>query len=658
MTRPPRARHPLRWIRRLQAFFTVGLGIVLVAVAGYFLTHLKRPGGLESRDGGFTPQKIEVQESASHFEFEQGLSRMDIKFNRRSLGSDGLYHLEGGVELIDHGKKGSREIRINADRAVSDKDQTMVRFMGHVSAASKGLTVRADSFSYDKSRDLVYNETGVTMHSERFTGSARSYAYTLSDETVVLDGDVVFSIRPQSGDSQFLVIRGDRLVFNYPQRRAHLEGGIDISHGRSRGTADAVELQLFEKKDQIHLLWLMGKARIVFREEPKPAKTKAAPAAPNKDEQTYAQTYQSLFLFESADQDIVADQILLSAFENVRRLHVVRARGGSSVVLSAAEGRTTRIEGAAVNFVFDLARGLESVDVRGPGRLRGVSKDVPVGRSVEGGFILYDGFHRILKAGGSALNPARSISEGRDVRAENMIIFFQNNSFDAWGSVKAVLDDSPAPGTPGAASSGAFFAAGKPVFARARLLRFIQINQELVLSDQARLWQDKQVLEGPEIVINKETQAMRGARNVKTQFNHAPKAGGPEERVEVGGERMDYDPKTRLIVFSKNGYLIAKDVDIRSESVAIVPEASGGKPRLIQARGAVVLTQKTRKREARGEAADYDVGQETIVLTGHPVVVDRDKGTFRGDKLTFNLADGNIQVDNKDQQRSDVVIKS
>ena len=149
---------------------------------------------------------------------------------------------------------------------------------------------------------------------------------------------------------------------------------------------------------------------------------------------------------------------------------------------------------------------------------------------------------------------------------------------------------------------------------------------------------------------------MAGTGGVKTQFSHTPKAGGPDERVEVGGDRMDYDPKTRVVGFSGNGYLRTKDVDIKSETVSIVPEAGGGRPRLIQARGSVVLTQKTR--EARSEAADYDVGQETIVLTGHPVVVDKQKGTFRGDKLTFHLADGNIQVDNRDQQRSDVVIKS
>jgi len=291
------------------------------------------------------------------------------------------------------------------------------------------------------------------MRSERFTGSAKSYAYSLVDETAVLEGDVEFSIRPQIGDSEFLIVKGRRMVFNYPRRRAHIEGGIDLRHGRSRGTADAVEIQLFEDKDYIHLFWLMGRAHIVMREAAKPAKAKARPAAPKKDEPALAQSNEALFLFDSADQDIDADQILMAAFEKVRRLRGVRARGGASFVLSSAEGQSTRIEGDAVNFVFDSLRGLEAIDVRGPGRVRGVSKEVPGGRSIEGRFIFYDGFDRVLKAAGNSQNPARSISEGRDVRAGNMVLFFQNNSFDAWGSVKAVLEDSAAPGT---ASAGGF----------------------------------------------------------------------------------------------------------------------------------------------------------------------------------------------------------
>jgi lipopolysaccharide transport protein LptA len=652
MSRSPRTRHPLRWIRRLQIFFALGLGVVLVVIFGYFLTHLNRPGGLQSSEQGFTPQKIEVQESATHLEFDSGRSRRGIKFNKRVLGPDGLYYFKGGFEMDDHGKKGGREIRIISDEAVTDKDQTMARFSGNVSIFSKGLTLQADSFAYDKSRELIFNETGVTMRSERFTGSARTYAYSLEDETAVLEGDVNFSIRPQIGDSQFLTIKGRRMVFNYPQRRAHIDGGVDLRHGRSRGTAEAVEIQLFEGRDYIHLLWLMGRALLIMREEPKPAKGRAKPAEP-KPAGPAVPSDGSLFLFESSDQDITADQILIAAFENIRRIRGVRTRGGSLFVLSSAEGQSTRIEGQTVNFVFDPVRGLEAIDVRGAGRLRAVNKDVPAGRLIEGPIILYDGFNRMIRAGGSEQAPVHSKSESRDISAEKIVFYFQNNSFDAWGGVKAVLEDASAPGT---ASAGAFFASGKPIFGRSRLIRYIDAQHELRFTDNVRLWQDKQVLLGPEIIINKETQAMAGTGGVKTQFSHTPKAGGPDERVEVGGDRMDYDPKTRVVGFSGNGYLRTKDVDIKSEAVSIVPETAAGHPRLIQARGRVVLVQKTR--EARSEAADYDVGQETIVLTGHPVVVDKQKGTFRGDKLTFHLADGNIQVDNRDQQRSDVVIKS
>jgi lipopolysaccharide transport protein LptA len=474
----------------------------------------------------------------------------------------------------------------------------------------------------------------------------------MRDETAVLEGEVRFSIRPQVGDSQNLVVQGGRMVFSYPRRRARIEGDVDLRHGRSHGTADVLELQLFEKQDDIHLLWLMGRARIVMREAPRPARGRAkapkkAPAASGPP------SYQSLFLFDSADQDIVADQILIAAFEDIRRIRGVRARGAASFVLTSSEGQITRIEGRAVNLVFDTARGLEAIDVRGPGRINGASKEVPAGRSVEGRFILYDGFNRVLKAGGSEANPARTVSEGRDVRAENLVIFFQSNSFDAWGSVMAVLEDPVSAGGP---PPGAFFAAGRPVFARARLLRFLQDKQEMVLTDNVRLWQDKQVLLGPEIGLNKETQAMHGTGGVKTQFSQAAKAGGAEERVEVGGERMEYDPRTRVVAFIGNGYLRTRDLDIQAASMSIVPEVGGGRPRLIQARGSVVLRQKTR--EARGEAADYDIGRDAVVLTGRPVVVDKEKGTIRGDKLTFHLADGNIQVDNRDQQRSDVVIKS
>jgi lipopolysaccharide export system protein LptA len=63
-------------------------------------------------------------------------------------------------------------------------------------------------------------------------------------------------------------------------------------------------------------------------------------------------------------------------------------------------------------------------------------------------------------------------------------------------------------------------------------------------------------------------------------------------------------------------------------------------------------------KEAVGETADYDIEKDTMVLTGRPVLTLKEKGTVKGDKLTFRLADGTILVENRDQQRSVAVIKS
>jgi lipopolysaccharide export system protein LptA len=54
----------------------------------------------------------------------------------------------------------------------------------------------------------------------------------------------------------------------------------------------------------------------------------------------------------------------------------------------------------------------------------------------------------------------------------------------------------------------------------------------------------------------------------------------------------------------------------------------------------------------------YDLDKETIVLTGNPSLIDKEKGTVEGDKLTFHLGDGRILVENKDRERPVTFIKS
>lgn len=59
-------------------------------------------------------------------------------------------------------------------------------------------------------------------------------------------------------------------------------------------------------------------------------------------------------------------------------------------------------------------------------------------------------------------------------------------------------------------------------------------------------------------------------------------------------------------------------------------------------------------RDASGDLAVYDIKQDTITVTGNPVLKEKETGEVRGDKLTFYLTDGRIQV----QERSSAAIKS
>jgi lipopolysaccharide export system protein LptA len=64
------------------------------------------------------------------------------------------------------------------------------------------------------------------------------------------------------------------------------------------------------------------------------------------------------------------------------------------------------------------------------------------------------------------------------------------------------------------------------------------------------------------------------------------------------------------------------------------------------------------KYEGRAGAASFEAKTDRIVLTGRPVLTDEEGGTARGDKLTFDLADDKILIENEGPGRSTTVVRS
>jgi lipopolysaccharide export system protein LptA len=358
--------------------------------------------------------------------------------------------------------------------------------------------------------------------------------------------------------------------------------------------------------------------------------------------------------FRSEKQEIEAEEIKIRTFLNLPELHAVESKGGCSFKFISASGEQTHVRGEAVDFIFNRGAKLRGFRVIQEARISSLLKDGRPDRLVEGETIILDGDTQIVHVQGKNDVPARFVSQRNEVAAEGIEISIQDDSFGAKGGAKAVLR----PQMEKSAATG-FFAKDKAVFANAVSMRYSAGEKRFILSGQAKMWQDKAVLLGQEVSFNEETGEMQGRGDIKSFFPHTPKEGEKEERVEISAERMSYVPKDNQMIYEGGKdrcSLITRNVVLRAGLITVLPGEVAGKVRSMRATKNVTIIQEAK--EAVGETADYDVEKDTMVLTGRPVLTLKDKGTVKGDKLTFRLADGTILVENRDQQRSVAVIKS
>jgi lipopolysaccharide transport protein LptA len=202
-----------------------------------------------------------------------------------------------------------------------------------------------------------------------------------------------------------------------------------------------------------------------------------------------------------------------------------------------------------------------------------------------------------------------------------------------------------------------FFSGGQSVLAVGGTLRYEKGNERLILSEGARMWQGKQMLSGKELSARRDTGELQGTGEVQAVFPRASKKEGePEQRLEVGGNSLTFDPKGRLLTYRSKCWLKTQNASLTSDRIDVFLSGEDNAVSTIEAEGSVIIVSGFR--EGRGNTALYDLNKETIDLTGNPSVTDKEKGVIEGDRLTFHLGDGRVHVENSGRERSVTVIKS
>jgi len=604
------------------------LGVVLIIIGIHFI--IKRPGTVApeaatvSEEAPAPGAAVDRKEGIEHVIFKGSRGKIKVKADRTFTGVDKREHLEGNVEVVDYGKTGGQELTVTAEKVDYDQKLTFFRISGRAAVRDKDSLFESPSFTYDKKRELVRTRRGVNFKSDRLDAKARELTYARRTEIVDLAKEVEITFRPRLETSLPVTVSGDQFTFRRKGRLGKMDGNVRMIHGRSRGSAESLTFVLSEDEQQIESVILSGSAVVTFFKE------SAGPDAPG--------------------QDIKADEIRMAASADGQALSRLKASGRCVIALVLESGGRDEAQAETAQIVFDPQGEMREFEADGSARMT-LGGGTDSERRVRGNTISYAKAKEILQAEGSEASPARVDSGKTEIEATSVTVNQASGNMTASGGVKLVM--KPA----GDAGAVGFFAKDKPVFVTCQSLSYANRDKTFGLRKSVRIWQEKDVLLADRFDIEESSGAFSGRGGIKASFSHKPKdKPAEEERLEVAADEMDYLPRERRIAFAGACSLKTSALRMTSKSLDLRLAEGGSEMEGLQARGQVIILQEGK--EGRGEAAVYDLDADTVVLTGNPVLVDKEKGVTQGDKLTFHLGDGRITIENQERDRSATIIKS
>lgn len=623
----------LQLARVLRLLIALGLLAVIAVILWYFVSHRRPISVVPPVTEDIPAEKVERQEGVEHFDFK-GDRVIRAKADRHYAGEDGRYYLDGNVEIRDLGKEKGQEIVLNGDRVSYNKDWSEVLLEGKAKLQYEGLTAESSAFTYQKKQEFLSTDQGVVFASRTVSGKAQKMAYSFKAASVRLEGAVEMEFREEEETRTPLFVRGDTVTFFRKRKRGDVEGKVTFSFDRSRGRADTLRFDLTPNEQSVRAFYLKGNVQVAVVEqvEPAPGDSRTAELV----------------------RDVSADEVIIRAFKDRRQISQVGARSRCLMKSSSPDGQTTEVSSERMTMGFDRRGVLREFLAAGGARLVERSPSNEVLRSVSGGQILMGAKGRTWRIKAPEGGEARVDSPDSDVTANFFIVSQQRESLEAFGSVKVIVKFRP-----GGEESVGFFSNERPVLGAAEKMRFEGQNDRLELSKGVRLWQGNEALYADGVTVLKKTGGITAEGKVRTVFSRPPegeKETQGEEKVEIGGEKLAFHPAENRLNFEQNGWLKSKEMALNSDRLTVSLKEKTSVIQQIEAAGKVNIVEKLR--EGKGERAVYDLDEKTVVLTGNPTVIDKEKGVIKGEKLTFRLGEGRIQVENKDRERSTTVIKS
>ena len=245
------------------------------------------------------------------------------------------------------------------------------------------------------------------------------------------------------------------------------------------------------------------------------------------------------------------------------------------------------------------------------------------------------------------------------VKSQKITIDMRTNTSIGEGKVQATHLPSPAPGAPSAPTP----ALPTNVLADRMVAR--RQSQTVHYEGHVRAWQGTDVVESSALDVYRTQKRVSSGSQVVTSFlqpaamvdeqGAAPHSTGGTRPVTVHADFLEYFDQGRRARYHGNVRLVTESTTLQSDRLDVYftqgDTVEGSEVDHAEADGHVKVTQPGRV--GSGDHAEYFAGPGKIVLTGGPpCLVDEEKGSTTGQRLTFFIHDDRLFVDGGDQSPS------
>jgi len=227
------------------------------------------------------------------------------------------------------------------------------------------------------------------------------------------------------------------------------------------------------------------------------------------------------------------------------------------------------------------------------------------------------------------------------------------NLFKAQGAVRSVFYNQ------GSHAQTTMFEPGSSIYASSEFMEAETNSGVAKYWKQAKLWQQDQVIGAETIYLYRSERRLVAESSVRSLFYLENQKGSKgtlqQERqpVTIQARKMVYEDSLQKVVYDTGVKMNSSMGVLNSDHLQVFLASTGNQTTVkrLLATGAVTIHQPNRT--SFSDLAEYFRDEEKVVLTGgSPRILDSERGSTAGARLTMHLDDGSIAVEGGPENRS------